>query len=115
MTHLLVEHVLVAERMVRVLSLSVTISERYSGDNTDAAATALLEIAPILDQQTQLLPYAAVVPPHDNNHYGGETRPLLIVGLIGMVVSLALLGLVFALEATSGAAGLLATISWRCT
>lgn len=37
-------------------------------------------------------------------------RPLLIIGLIGMIISLTLLGLVFALGATSGAAGLLATI-----
>jgi SP family galactose:H+ symporter-like MFS transporter len=37
-------------------------------------------------------------------------RPLLIIGLIGMIVSLALLGLVFAIGSTSGAAGLLATV-----
>jgi len=37
-------------------------------------------------------------------------RPLLIIGLIGMVISLTLLGLVFAIGATSGAAGLLATV-----
>jgi sugar porter (SP) family MFS transporter len=37
-------------------------------------------------------------------------RPLLIIGLIGMIISLTLLGLVFALGATSGAAGLLATV-----
>ena len=37
-------------------------------------------------------------------------RPLLIIGLIGMVVSLILLGVVFSLESTSGAAGLLATV-----
>lgn len=37
-------------------------------------------------------------------------RPLLIIGLIGMIVSLALLGLVFALDPTGGAAGLLATV-----
>jgi sugar porter (SP) family MFS transporter len=37
-------------------------------------------------------------------------RPLLIVGLIGMTISLALLGLVFSLESTSTAAGLLATL-----
>ena len=37
-------------------------------------------------------------------------RPLLIIGLIGMIISLALLGLVFALGATSGAAGVLATV-----
>ena len=37
-------------------------------------------------------------------------RPLLIIGLIGMFISLTLLGLVFALETTGGAAGLLATL-----
>ena len=37
-------------------------------------------------------------------------RPLLLIGLIGMVVSLGLLGAVFSGGATSGAAGLLATI-----
>jgi sugar porter (SP) family MFS transporter len=37
-------------------------------------------------------------------------RPLLIIGLIGMTISLALLGLVFSLESTSTAAGLLATL-----
>ena len=37
-------------------------------------------------------------------------RPLLIIGLIGMIVSLALLGFVFAIGSTSGAAGLLATV-----
>jgi SP family galactose:H+ symporter-like MFS transporter len=37
-------------------------------------------------------------------------RPLLLIGLIGMIVSLGLLGVVFSLGATSGAAGLLATV-----
>jgi sugar porter (SP) family MFS transporter len=37
-------------------------------------------------------------------------RLLLLIGLIGMTVSLALLGLVFSFESTSGAAGLLATM-----
>jgi sugar porter (SP) family MFS transporter len=37
-------------------------------------------------------------------------RLLLLIGLVGMTVSLALLGLVFSLNSTSGAAGLLATI-----
>jgi SP family galactose:H+ symporter-like MFS transporter len=37
-------------------------------------------------------------------------RPLLLIGLIGMTVSLGLLGVVFSLGSTSGAAGLLATI-----
>jgi sugar porter (SP) family MFS transporter len=37
-------------------------------------------------------------------------RPLLIIGLIGMIISLALLGLVFATGGAGGAAGLLATV-----
>ena len=37
-------------------------------------------------------------------------RLLLLIGLVGMTVSLALLGVVFSLESTSSAAGLLATI-----
>src|ERR671916_3249074 len=37
-------------------------------------------------------------------------RLLLLIGLVGMTVSLALLGFVFSLESTSSAAGLLATI-----
>ena len=37
-------------------------------------------------------------------------RPLLIIGLIAMVVSLVLLGVVFLQGSTSGAAGLLATV-----
>src|SRR3712207_4719300 len=37
-------------------------------------------------------------------------RPLLIIGLIGMVISLALLGVVFATGGAGGAAGLLATV-----
>src|ERR671917_1430870 len=37
-------------------------------------------------------------------------RPLLIIGLVGMVVSLVLLGVVFSLGSTPGAAGLLATV-----
>jgi sugar porter (SP) family MFS transporter len=37
-------------------------------------------------------------------------RPLLLIGLIGMTVSLGLLGVVFSLGSTSGAAGLLATV-----
>ena len=37
-------------------------------------------------------------------------KPLLIIGLIGMVISLALLGVVFATGGAGGAAGLLATV-----
>jgi len=56
----------------------------YAGSDTKAAVdalTPLLEIAPLLDQQAQLVPYAAIVPPHDNQHYGGQTRPLVSSGL----------------------------------
>ncbi len=37
-------------------------------------------------------------------------RPLLIIGLIGMIISLALLGVVFATGGSGGAAGVLATV-----
>ena len=40
-------------------------------------------------------------------------RPLLIIGLIGMIISLALLGLVFATGATGGAAGCWRPCVWR--
>jgi alkanesulfonate monooxygenase SsuD/methylene tetrahydromethanopterin reductase-like flavin-dependent oxidoreductase (luciferase family)/FAD/FMN-containing dehydrogenase len=48
----------------------------YAGDDRDAAArvlTPLLEVGPLLDQQAQLAPYAAVVPPYDNRHDGGQS------------------------------------------
>ena len=43
----------------------------YAGDDTAAAAealTPLLARGPLLDQQAQLVPYAAVVPPHGGPH-----------------------------------------------
>ena len=46
----------------------------YAGDDTDAAIealTPLLDIGPVLDQQAQLVPYPAIVAPHDNVHLGG--------------------------------------------
>jgi hypothetical protein len=55
-----------------------------AGDDTKAAVTALtsvLEITPLLDQLAQLVPYAAVVPPQDNLHVGGQRHPLLSNGL----------------------------------
>jgi FAD/FMN-containing dehydrogenase len=55
----------------------------YAGADVDAgveALTPLLEIGPLLDQQAQLAPYAAIVPPHDGRHYGGEERPLVSNG-----------------------------------
>jgi alkanesulfonate monooxygenase SsuD/methylene tetrahydromethanopterin reductase-like flavin-dependent oxidoreductase (luciferase family) len=56
----------------------------YASDDTEAAVDALaplLEIGPLLDQQASLARYAAIVPPHDNDHYGGQRRPLISSGL----------------------------------
>jgi alkanesulfonate monooxygenase SsuD/methylene tetrahydromethanopterin reductase-like flavin-dependent oxidoreductase (luciferase family) len=64
-------------------SSRVTVVSVYAGADTDAAAAALtplLDIGPLLSQQAQLAPYAAVVPPHDGRHDGGQTRPLLSNG-----------------------------------
>lgn len=47
----------------------------YAGDDTDAAIealTPLLEIAPVLEQQAQLVPYPTIVPPHGGVHMGGS-------------------------------------------
>jgi hypothetical protein len=55
----------------------------YAGDDTEAAVDALrplLEIGPLLDQQASLAPYAAIVSPLDNGHYGGQRRPLISNG-----------------------------------
>jgi FAD/FMN-containing dehydrogenase len=54
--------------VVRVVSV-------YAGDDTQAAVdalTPLLEVGPVLDQQAQLAPYAAILPAHDNRHEGGQ-------------------------------------------
>jgi alkanesulfonate monooxygenase SsuD/methylene tetrahydromethanopterin reductase-like flavin-dependent oxidoreductase (luciferase family) len=56
----------------------------YAGDDADtasAALTPLLGLGPLLEQQAQLLPYAAIIPPYDNVHYGGQTRQLVSSGL----------------------------------
>jgi alkanesulfonate monooxygenase SsuD/methylene tetrahydromethanopterin reductase-like flavin-dependent oxidoreductase (luciferase family)/FAD/FMN-containing dehydrogenase len=56
----------------------------YAGDDAEAAVdalTPLVEIGPLLDQQASLAPYAAIVPAHDSQHYGGQTRPLISSGL----------------------------------
>jgi len=63
--------------MARLLSL-------YAGDDTEAAVAALeplLKIGPLLDQQAQLAPYAAVVPAYDSPHDGGQRNPLISNGL----------------------------------
>jgi alkanesulfonate monooxygenase SsuD/methylene tetrahydromethanopterin reductase-like flavin-dependent oxidoreductase (luciferase family)/FAD/FMN-containing dehydrogenase len=47
----------------------------WAGDDTDAAVTALepmLQIGPVLDQQAQLVPYAALMAPNDGRHTGQQ-------------------------------------------
>ena len=54
-----------------------------TGTDADAAVgalTPLLSVAPVLQQQAQLLPYAAIVAPHDAAHYGGQADPLFSNG-----------------------------------
>jgi FAD/FMN-containing dehydrogenase len=56
----------------------------WAGDDTDAAVealTPLLSVAPVLQQQAQLLPYAAIVAPSDATHYGSQAEPLFSNGL----------------------------------
>jgi alkanesulfonate monooxygenase SsuD/methylene tetrahydromethanopterin reductase-like flavin-dependent oxidoreductase (luciferase family) len=55
----------------------------WADDDTDAAVSALtplLSAGPVLGQQAQLLPYAAVVAPQDAPHYGGQADPLISNG-----------------------------------
>jgi alkanesulfonate monooxygenase SsuD/methylene tetrahydromethanopterin reductase-like flavin-dependent oxidoreductase (luciferase family) len=55
----------------------------WANDDTDAAVgalTPLLSAGPVLGQQAQLLPYAAVVAPQDAAHYGGQAEPLFSNG-----------------------------------
>lgn len=56
----------------------------WAGDDTDTAVdalTPLLSVAPVLQQQAQLLPYPAIVAPSDAAHYGGQADPLFSNGL----------------------------------
>jgi FAD/FMN-containing dehydrogenase len=55
----------------------------WAGDQPGAAIAALtpmLEIAPLLDQQAALVPYASVVPASDAPHRGRMTLPLISNG-----------------------------------
>ena len=59
----------------------------YAGDDTDAAIAALtplLGAGALLDQQAQLVPYHAVVPPHGGPHVGGAA-PAFRAGLLDHV------------------------------
>jgi len=56
----------------------------YAGDDATAAVDALrpfLEIGPLLDAQASLVPYADVVPLHDDNHTGRHLLTLASNGL----------------------------------
>lgn len=56
----------------------------WADDDTDAAVgalTPLLSVAPVLHQQAQILPYAAIVAPSDATHYGSQADPLFSNGL----------------------------------
>jgi alkanesulfonate monooxygenase SsuD/methylene tetrahydromethanopterin reductase-like flavin-dependent oxidoreductase (luciferase family)/FAD/FMN-containing dehydrogenase len=56
----------------------------YAGDDTKAAIqalTPLLSIGTLLDQQTQLIPYPAVIPPHGALHLGDGFAPASRSGL----------------------------------
>ena len=58
----------------------------WADDDTDAAVealTPLLSVAPVLEQQAQVLPYAAIVAPQDATHYGGQADPLFSNGFAG--------------------------------
>ncbi len=60
----------------------------WAGGDVEAATdalTPLLHAGRLLDQQAQLVPYAAVVPPHGNQHHGGMRSPAIRAGLIGAV------------------------------
>jgi hypothetical protein len=55
----------------------------FASEDTEAAVetlTPLLEIGPLLEQQAQLAPYAAIVAPADNQHYGNAGAPLVSNG-----------------------------------
>ena len=55
----------------------------YAGDDTEAAVAALtplLRIGEVLDQEAQLVPYAAVVPTSGRQHDGGQRNPLISNG-----------------------------------
>jgi alkanesulfonate monooxygenase SsuD/methylene tetrahydromethanopterin reductase-like flavin-dependent oxidoreductase (luciferase family) len=58
----------------------------YAGDDAGpaiAALTPLLALGPLLDEQTALVPYAAVVPPHGAVHAGGVAHPQFSNGFVG--------------------------------
>jgi FAD/FMN-containing dehydrogenase len=62
----------------------------YAGDDVEAATDALtpfLNAGQLLDQQAQLLPYHAVVPPQGAVHAGGTPAPAFRSGLVDHVTA----------------------------
>jgi alkanesulfonate monooxygenase SsuD/methylene tetrahydromethanopterin reductase-like flavin-dependent oxidoreductase (luciferase family) len=59
---------------------AITVWADDDADAAVAALTPLLSVAPVLNQQAQVLPYAAIVAPHDAAHYGAQADPLLSNG-----------------------------------
>jgi hypothetical protein len=62
----------------------VQLNNVYAGDDATAAVEALrpfLEIGPLLDAQASLVPYADVVPLHDDHHTGRHLLTLASNGL----------------------------------
>ncbi|MDO8187237.1 LLM class flavin-dependent oxidoreductase [Conexibacter sp. JD483] len=60
----------------------------WAGDDAEAATdalTPLLRAGTLLDQQAQLVPYAAVVPAHRNQHHGGLRSPAIRAGLVNSI------------------------------
>jgi FAD/FMN-containing dehydrogenase len=47
-----------------------------------SALAPLLDAGPLLDQQAQMVPYAAVLPPHGGVHEGGSGEPAFRSGLV---------------------------------
>jgi Luciferase-like monooxygenase/FAD binding domain/Berberine and berberine like len=90
----------IVERSPRELTSFLTIVQRgrglptaqlatvYAGDDPEAAIdalTPLLGAGRLLDQQAQLVPYAAIVAPQWGSHRGGSAAPAFRSGLVDHV------------------------------
>ena len=62
------------------LAQALTVWADADADAAVKALTPLLSVAPVLEQQARLLPYAAIVAPNDATHYGGQVDPLISNG-----------------------------------
>jgi alkanesulfonate monooxygenase SsuD/methylene tetrahydromethanopterin reductase-like flavin-dependent oxidoreductase (luciferase family)/FAD/FMN-containing dehydrogenase len=77
----------------------------YAGDDIEAATqalTPLLDVGRLLDQQAQLLPYAAVVAPQGGVHAGGSAAPAFRSGLLDHVTAEAAEGIMRLLRSGDG-------------